>query len=169
MRGELAVETKPPGPSCDDGPGGVGFAKFENLAIDQAMTFLRESKLRASDVITSALPFWVEPLPFWLKARSTIPAVLDETPWADEAGLYITVSALAWVTPLIKTVGVLLPTRPALELFFEPLTPFDPLEFSVPMDVSPPVVVPPVVVCGLSERSECDAPWATNNTPSAST
>jgi hypothetical protein len=71
MRGELAVETKPPGPSCDDGPGGVGFAKFENLAIDQAMTFLPESRPKASEAITSASLFWVEPLPFWLRARST--------------------------------------------------------------------------------------------------
>ena len=48
-----------------------------DLAIDQgdqAMTFLPESRPRASEVITSALPFWVEPLPlpFWLKARSTM-------------------------------------------------------------------------------------------------
>ena len=37
------------------------------------MTFLPESRSRASEVITSALPFWVEvePLPFWLKAMLT--------------------------------------------------------------------------------------------------
>ena len=130
----------------------------------QAMTFLPERRPRASEVITSPLSFLVEPLPFWLKAKSTRPAGIEETPWAGAAELYITVSALAWVKPLIKTVGVVLPVRPLLAPFFETFTPFDPLKSSVPMEVSPPVLV-----FGLSERSECDAPWAKDGTPLAST
>ena len=40
----------------------------------EARTFLPESRSRASDVMTSALPFWADPVPFpfWLKARSTM-------------------------------------------------------------------------------------------------
>src|SRR2546430_2664128 len=94
---ERAVKTKPPGPSCENGPGGVSFEGFENLAFDQAMPFWPESGPGASDVTPSALPWGAEPLPlpFWLKTGSTRPAVLDETPWAGAAGLYITVSVLA--------------------------------------------------------------------------
>ena len=75
LRGERAVKTKPPGPSRDDGPGGVSFDGSADLAInqgDQAMTFLPESKPTASEVITSALPFWVEPLPSAVLAQRQV-------------------------------------------------------------------------------------------------
>jgi hypothetical protein len=58
---------------------------------------------------------------------------------------------------------MLLPGWPVLEAFFEPLTPFDALKSSVPMEV-----LPPVLVFKLAEPSDWDAPWAKDGTPLAS-
>jgi hypothetical protein len=93
MRRERAIKTKPPGPSCEDRPGGVSCDGSEDLVTDrgdQAMTFLPESSPRASEVITSPLPFSVEPLPlplpFWLSARSTM---LGDVVWLLCAGAWL--------------------------------------------------------------------------------
>ena len=129
------------------------------------MTFLPLRRPSARLAITSELSFRAVPLSLWLKATSTKPVMLNEPPcWVGAAELYNTVSGLAWVNPLIEIVGVLLTMRPVLEPFFEPLTPFDPLKSSVPMEVSPPVLV-----FELAEPSDWDALWAKDGTPLAST